>query len=157
MDPSNSRPCNAHAEFDDSAAEVPSRKSSVLPLTHTVDEGQARGHVPTVDALTCSLVSLVDPIVCSCEQSIQKVIHSQAVLSQEVDRVASELQTFMNASALPSFAPHVQRLAEIRRRVIAAHSTLHKVQARLLRLEEYAETVEHHHMPTTASKRSPRL
>ena len=98
--------------------------------------------IPVADALSDGLLSLMTPIVSRCDDGIQRTLQSQAVLSQEIDRVASELQTFLSTSTLPSFAPHAQRLVDIRRRVANANSTMATVQARLTRVEELADRLE---------------
>ena len=76
------------------------------------------------------------------DAGIQGALDSQAQLGQQIDRVASQLQTFLNASQLPSFAPYAQRLAEVRRRAAAANGTLAQVQARLTRIEAMADQLD---------------
>jgi hypothetical protein len=98
--------------------------------------------VPAADAISEGLLSLLAPMVGKCDSSIQRTLQSQAVLSQEIDRVALELQAFLAVSALPSFSQHAQRLADIRRRVAHANSTMVAVQARLTRVEELAGRLE---------------
>lgn len=98
--------------------------------------------IPAADAISEGLLSLLAPMVGKCDSSIQRTLQSQAVLSQEIDRVALELQAFLAVSALPSFSQHAQRLADIRRRVAHANSTMVAVQARLTRMEELAGRLE---------------
>ena len=90
-------------------------------------------------ALSEGILSMVTPMVDKCDDAIQKALDSQADLSQQIDRVAGELQTFLSASQLPSFAPHVERLALVRRRAAAANNALATIQARLSRIEAMAD------------------
>lgn len=98
--------------------------------------------IPVADALADGLLTLLTPMVDKCDDGIERALKSQAMLSQEIDRVASELQSFLTASTLPSLAPHAQRLADIRRRVASANSTMAAVQARLTRIEAEADRLE---------------
>ena len=75
----------------------------------------------TAAAISESVLSSVTPMVQRVDAGIQGALDSQAQLGQQIDRVASQLQTFLNASQLPSFAPYAQRLAEVRRRAAAAN------------------------------------
>ena len=96
----------------------------------------------TEGALADGLVSLLTPMVAKCDDGVQQALNSQAILSQQLDRVASELQTFLAASQIPSFSPQAQRLADVRRRVVAANATLMQVQARLSRIDELADRLQ---------------
>ena len=93
-------------------------------------------------ALSEGVLSVLSPMVAKCDSSIKHTIESQVELSRQIDRAASELQNFLGASNLPSFAPHAERLADIRRRVAAADSTMVQVQARLGRIEDMANRLE---------------
>lgn len=85
-----------------------------------------------------SLTSMVSPLVVKVDDGVQQALNSQAVLAQQIDRVAGELQSFLTGSQIPSFAPHAQRLQEIRKRVGVANGTLTQVQTRLARIEGQA-------------------
>ena len=95
--------------------------------------------VPVSAALSDGLLSMLGPMVETCDSSIQAAVDSQAKVSQEIDKVAAELQGFLGSSQLPSFAPYAQRLSEVRRRANAASTTLGTVQQRLARVEAMAE------------------
>lgn len=84
------------------------------------------------------LISLMRPMLAKCDQSVQETLHSQTILAHEVDRVASELHGFLSSSQIPSFSPHAQRLADVRKRVATANATLTQVQSRLKRIEALA-------------------
>ena len=109
--------------------------SSAEPA-QTEEPAQAQ---PVAAALSDGLLQLVEPMVETCDSSIKQAVDSQAKLSQQLDRVAAELQAFLGASQLPSFAPYAQRLADVRRRANSASSTLALVQQRLTRVEEMAQ------------------
>ena len=98
--------------------------------------------VPVANALSEGLNAMLQPMVDKTDNSIQAAIDSQAVLSQQIDRVASELQAFLSAVALPSFAPYADRLSDVRRRVNVASNTLTQVQARLARVEQLADRLQ---------------
>ena len=98
--------------------------------------------VPVATALSDGLLTLLHPMVDKCDTGIQQALESQALLSQQIDRVAAELQAFLSVSQLPSFAPHAHRLAEVRKRTAAASGTLQQVQARLTRVEAMAERLQ---------------
>jgi hypothetical protein len=98
--------------------------------------------IPVANAISQGLLSLVAPLVGKCDEGIQAALDSQAVLSQQIDRVAAEMQGFLSASQLPSFSTHAQRLVEVRRRVAAADATMAQVQARLSRMEQLADRLE---------------
>ena len=106
------------------------------------------GGAPVTAALSDSLISLITPIVNKCDTGIQEALDSQAELSQQIDRVASQLQAFLSVSQLPSFAPYAARIAEVRRRAIAAGTTLSQVQSRLNRIEEMADSLQREQGPT---------
>ena len=91
---------------------------------------------------TDSLTGVLSPMVAKCDDGIQQAVNSQAVLAQQIDRVASELQRFLSASHIPSFSPHAQRLQDIRKRVTSANGTLSHVQARLARIERQAAQMQ---------------
>ncbi|KAL1521063.1 hypothetical protein AB1Y20_022618 [Prymnesium parvum] len=88
-----------------------------------------------------SLTSMLQPMVAKCDDSVQSVLSSQTALADQIDRVAAELQGFLKSSQIPSFSPHAQRLADVRKRVSVANATLSQVQARLKRIEAIAEQV----------------
>ena len=98
--------------------------------------------MPVASALSESILSLVTPMVEKTDMSIQAAIDSQAQLSQQIDRVASELQTFLSVSQLPSFDTHVNRLSEVRRRTANVSGTLERVQARLTRIEALSSRLQ---------------
>ena len=98
--------------------------------------------LPVATAISEGLQSVLTPMVDKCDDSIRAVLDSQAELSKQIDHVAAELQTFLGASQLPSFSPHAQRLADLRRRVAATSGTMTQVQARLTRIEEMADRLE---------------
>jgi hypothetical protein len=98
--------------------------------------------IPVATAVSHGLLSLLTPLVGRCDGAIRETLESQAALSREIDRVAAELEGFLGASQLPSFAPHAQRLADIRRRVAAADRTMGQVAARLARVEQMADRLE---------------
>lgn len=111
----------------------------------TEDSSVGMAHPPATaaaDAFSDSLLSLCTPIIARTDDGIQQAINSQAVLSQQIDRVSAELQSFLTASQIPSFSPYAQRLAEVRRRVTAANGTLAQVQARLGRIERLADQLQ---------------
>ena len=81
-------------------------------------------------------------MVAKVDDGVQQALNSQAVLAQQIDRVAAELQVFLTASQIPSFSPHAQRLADVRKRVTAANGALTQVQARLQRIEALAARVD---------------
>ena len=89
-----------------------------------------------------SLSGMLRPMVAKVDDGVQQALNSQAVLAQQIDRVAAELQGFLTASQIPSFSPHAQRLADVRKRVTAANGTLTQVQARLQRIEALAARVD---------------
>ena len=98
--------------------------------------------MPVATALSDGLLTMLTPMVDKVDNGIQQAAESQVALSQQIDRVAAELQAFLGASAIPSFSPYAQRLAEVRRRTAAASSTLQQVQARLSRLEAVADRLQ---------------
>ena len=97
-------------------------------------------------ALSEGILSMVAPMVEKTDDAIQQALDSQVHLSQQIDRVAAGLQDFLSASQLPSFAPEVQRLADVRRRAGAANAALGAIHARLSRIEAMADVLasEHH-------------
>lgn len=96
------------------------------------------------------VLSLLTPMVSKCDESIAAAVESQALLSQEIDHVADELQAFLGASQLPSFEAHAQRLADVRRRVATAGTTLTQVQARLSKVEAMADALQEQQHPSSA-------
>ena len=106
------------------------------------DESAQADGVPVTTALSDGLITLLTPLVGKCNTGIQQALDSQALLSKQIDRVAAELQAFLGASQLPSFAPYSQRLAEVRRRTAVASTTLQQINARLARLEAMAERLQ---------------
>ena len=98
--------------------------------------------VPAAAALSDGLLTVLTPMVDKVDVGIQQAVDSQAMLSQQIDRVAAELQSFLTTSQLPSFAPYAHRLAEVRRRTAVASSTLQQVQARLSRVEAIADQLQ---------------
>ena len=94
------------------------------------------------DAFSEGLMGLLTPLVHKCDEGVQAALDSQAALSQQIDRVAAELQTFLGSSQIPSFAPHAQKLQSVRRRIAATNGTLQQVQARLARLDRLAERLQ---------------
>lgn len=132
---------------ESASASDPSASSATPPPTA----------IPVADALADGMLSLLTPMVTKCDNHIQQTLDSQAALSQQLDRVAAELQAFLTASQLPSFAPHAQRLGDIRRRIAASVSMMAQVQARLGRIEAMADHLESQGMaaPTVGALRSP--
>ena len=98
--------------------------------------------VPAAAALSDGLLTVLAPMVDKVDGGIQQAVDSQAMLSQQIDRVAAELQSFLTTSQLPSFAPYAHRLAEVRRRTAVASGTLQQVQARLSRVEAIADQLQ---------------
>mmetsp|Transcript_6631 Transcript_6631/g.13287 ORF Transcript_6631/g.13287 Transcript_6631/m.13287 type:complete len:148 (+) Transcript_6631:62-505(+) len=94
------------------------------------------------DAFADGLMGLLTPLVSKCDEGVQQALDSQAALSQQIDRVAAELQTFLGSSQIPSFAPHAQKLQSVRRRIAVTNGTLQQVQARLTRLDRLAERLQ---------------
>jgi hypothetical protein len=73
-------------------------------------------------------------------------------------QVAAELQQFLGSSQIPSFAPHAQKLQNVRRRIAATNATLQQVQARLTRLDRIAERLqaqEHHSLRPAPAAGAP--
>ena len=113
--------------------------------------------IPVAAALSDGLISMLTPMVDTVDASIQAAVDSQAKLSHQIDRVAAELQTFLSASQLPSFAPYAQRLTDVRRRTSATNNTLVRIQARLSRIEEMAERLsEEERLTLSRSGRPPK-
>ena len=106
-------------------------------------------------AMSEGILSMVTPMVHKCDDAIQGALDSQAELSQQIDRVAAELQTFLSASQLPSFTPHVERLAEVRRRAGTANIMLTAIQARLSRIEAMADQLGAEHNLTLLASIHP--
>lgn len=98
--------------------------------------------MPVGAALSDGLLTVLQPLVDKCDTGIQQAVDSQALLSQQIDRVAAELQAFLSVSQLPSFAPYAHRLSEVRRRAATASGTLQQVQARLSRIEAMADRLQ---------------
>ena len=98
---------------------------------------------------------MLGPMVEATDSSITAAVDSQAKLSQQIDKVAGELQTFLAASQLPSFAPYAERLSEVRRRATAAGNTLTAVQQRLARVEAMAERLSDEEKLTLARVTPP--
>ena len=111
--------------------------------------------IPVAAALSESLISMLGPMVEATDSSITAAVDSQAKLSQQIDKVAGELQTFLAASQLPSFAPYAERLSEVRRRATAAGNTLTAVQQRLARVEAMAERLSDEEKLTLARVTPP--
>ena len=98
--------------------------------------------VPVSTAISDGLLTLLTPMIDKCDTGIQQALDSQVLLSQQIDRVATEIQGFLSASQLPSFAPHAHRLADVRRRSAVAMQTLQQVQSRLSRIEAIADKLQ---------------
>ena len=108
------------------------------------------------DAVSEGLVDLLSPMVSACDGGIRSALDSQVALSQQLDRVSTELQTFLTKSQVPSFSTHATRVAELHKRVGAASSTLTQVQARLQRLEQLADRLQHEeHLASVRSPTAP--
>lgn len=119
----------------------------------TVEASTAEA-VPVSAALSDGLLSMLGPMVETCDASIQAAVDSQAKVSQQIDKVAAELQGFLGQSQLPSFAPYAQRLSEVRRRASAASNTLGVVQQRLARVEAMADRLSAEQSFNLQSQRS---
>ena len=66
--------------------------------------------VPVATALSDGLLTLLTPMVEKCDTGIQQALDSQALLSQQIDRVAAELQTFLCAGQVePPPSAHCRR------------------------------------------------
>ena len=127
-----------------SAADAPPSSAADASPSSAADAASAEPPpaVPVATAISDGLLSVLTPMVGKCDDGIRAVLASQAELSQQIDRVAAELQTFLGASQLPSFAPYAERLADVRRRVAAANQTMTQVDARLTRCEDMADRLE---------------
>jgi hypothetical protein len=124
------------------APEAAPATTEAAPSVSDASTSEAPVAVPVASALSESILSLVKPMVEKTDSSIQAAIDSQAQLSQQIDRVASELQTFLSVSQLPSFDAHVKRLSEVRRRTANVSGTLERVQARLTRIEALSSRLQ---------------
>ena len=100
--------------------------------------------VPVSTAISDGLLTLLTPMVDKCDTGIQQALDSQVLLSQQIDRVATEIQGFLSASQLPSFAPHAHRLADVRRRSAVAMQTLQRAKAAMVALTVVATAVTKH-------------
>ena len=128
-----------HTDTNPSKARMTSQEGGSSGAAGAESDSSPAEVVPMSTALADGLLSMLGPMVETCDASIQAAVDSQAKVSQQIDRVAAELQGFLGASALPSFAPYAQRLSEVRRRANAAGSTLAAVQQRLARIEAMAD------------------
>ena len=81
-------------------------------------------------------------MVAQCDEGVQSALDSQTALSQQLDRVARELQAFLGSSQIPSLSPYAQKLADVRQRLTVANATLLQVQARLAKIEAVAEKLQ---------------
>lgn len=157
-----SAPTPSERSGDASSSIAAGHDLDATPRAHTsesqAETGDAKGARPApTDAAAFSdgLLSLLTPMVEKCDDSIQQTIDSQVALSQQIDRVASELQSFLSVSQLPSLAPHAHRLSEVRRRVTTANATLSQVQARLTRIEGMADRLQAQEHLTLARSAPP--
>jgi len=103
---------------------------------------------PNTDAFKRDLVGLLTPMVARCDEGIQQALNSQAVLSQQLERVATQLQHFLGSSQLPSLSPHAQKLTDTRRRLSEVDSTLEAVQERLERVQRMADQLREKNLRT---------
>ena len=88
------------------------------------------------------LLGVLTPMVAQCDEGVQSALDSQTALSQQLDRVARELQAFLGSSQIPSLSPYAQKLADVRQRLTVANATLLQVQARLAKIEAVAEKLQ---------------
>ena len=108
------------------ASEVDSESDSAAsarPMAASITPTSSTETMPVATALSDGLLTMLTPMVDKVDNGIQQAAESQVALSRQIDRVAAELQAFLGASAIPSFSPYAQRLAEVRRRTAAASST----------------------------------
>jgi hypothetical protein len=71
------------------------------------------------------------PAVSECDQSMRGVEISQRVLSTQLERLASELQKFIDQNSLPLLAPYTQKLHRSRQQIGMIHNILARVNTRL--------------------------
>ena len=96
----------------------------------------------TAAAFKDGLLGVLTPMVAQCDEGVQSALDSQTALSQQLDRVARELQAFLGSSQIPSLSPYAQKLADVRQRLTVANATLLQVQARLAKIEAVAEKLQ---------------
>lgn len=126
-----------------SASSAPAPEPSAPPPSAVPDSASdACTLEPPAGALADRLTSTLDPMVAAVDDGIRLALESQAALSQQLDRVAGEIQTFLSVSELPSFSPHAARLADVRKRLGSTSGTLAQVQARLQRIEALADRLQ---------------
>eukprot|EP00004_Rigifila_ramosa_P013290 TRINITY_DN2928_c0_g1_i3.p3 TRINITY_DN2928_c0_g1~~TRINITY_DN2928_c0_g1_i3.p3 ORF type:complete len:127 (+),score=28.70 TRINITY_DN2928_c0_g1_i3:43-423(+) len=77
------------------------------------------------------LHQLFEPIVREMDQKVGEVTHSQTQLLAQIDQLSASLQRFSELAQTPALAPHVQKLANARRRILAVNGSLRTIRARL--------------------------
>ena len=92
------------------AEAMPASTSEAEASAPAAEAGAPAAGAPESSPYADSLSSMLRPMVAKVDDSVQQALNSQAVLAQQIDRVAAELQGFLTASQIPSFSPHAQRL-----------------------------------------------
>ncbi len=84
--------------------------------------------------LSTGLYQLLAPIVPDCDARIQEVMDSQANLSNQIETLAADLDTFMTFTQTPPLAAHLQRLLNARNRLVTINTTLLTIMNRLYKI-----------------------
>ncbi|RPB04482.1 hypothetical protein L873DRAFT_1799379 [Choiromyces venosus 120613-1] len=86
------------------------------------------------DPLSTGIKSLLDPTVKQTTEKLLQVHQSQQALSQELDRLITQLQHYLDTTDPPSLRPTVIKLASTSKRLAAVNTTLQAIQLRVNKL-----------------------
>ncbi|KAF3932635.1 hypothetical protein ABW19_dt0200836 [Dactylella cylindrospora] len=95
------------------------------------------GHVspsPPRDPLASGLRNLFDPTIRQTTEKLWTVHQSQIALSEELDRLISQLNHYLETTDPPALKPTIVKLASVGKRLTAVNTQLHQIQERVNRL-----------------------
>ncbi|KAF3925358.1 hypothetical protein ABW20_dc0109910 [Dactylellina cionopaga] len=89
---------------------------------------------PPRDPLASGLRNLFDPTIRQTTEKLWTVHQSQILLSEELDRLISQLTHYLETTDPPALKPTIVKLASVSKRLTAVNTQLHQIQARVNRL-----------------------
>ncbi|EPS42507.1 hypothetical protein H072_3513 [Dactylellina haptotyla CBS 200.50] len=89
---------------------------------------------PPRDPLASGLRNLFDPTIRQTTEKLWTVNQSQIALSEELDRLISQLTHYLDTTDPPALKPTIIKLASVSKRLTAVNTQLHQIQARVNRL-----------------------
>lgn len=89
---------------------------------------------PIDDPLVNGIKALFDPTVKQTTEKLMQVHKSQLALSDELERLITQLQIYLEHSEPPAIRPTVVKLAQTSKRLAAVNVALQNIQQRLNKL-----------------------